>query len=201
MIMEYLGGENLGSEHVPSFTGFVDALSQILDALCYLHNHGIAHEDIKPENIVVQATAPLQIKLRDLGNAFRSNTRYSAPEIFALRHLDREELPDTPPWRPDRLFTVAVDMWSLGVLILQLSPGSLPAMNQAALWPWFEMLLSQVPHLAGTDPNNLWWGSLVGLVEGLLRMNPEERLSAWECLQMVCSGLTGGKEMLALPAA
>lgn len=67
MVMEYLPYGLLLREHVPSFHRLKAALTQILDAICYLHNLNIAHRDLKPENILVQTTHPLQIKLGDFG--------------------------------------------------------------------------------------------------------------------------------------
>lgn len=36
-------------------------LDQLLDAICYLHSHGIVHRDIKPENILINKKGKLII--------------------------------------------------------------------------------------------------------------------------------------------
>ena len=36
-------------------------LDQLLEAICYLHSHGIVHRDIKPENILINKKGKLII--------------------------------------------------------------------------------------------------------------------------------------------
>lgn len=40
---------------------------QIVEALCFLHAHGIVHRDIKDENIIVD-TRTLEVKIIDFGS-------------------------------------------------------------------------------------------------------------------------------------
>lgn len=65
---------------------------QLLEALQYLHNCGIAHLDIKPENLLVDSAAIFQLKLIDFGDAqhlgeevllhpLRGSPEFSAPEL------------------------------------------------------------------------------------------------------------------------
>lgn len=69
LVMEYMVGGDLKS--LLSMYGFFDEVSarfycaEICMALEYLHEHGIVHRDIKPDNMLVSATG--HVKLTDFG--------------------------------------------------------------------------------------------------------------------------------------
>lgn len=47
-------------------------IRQVLDAVHYLHKHGIAHRDIKPENVLMTNLRPIsRVVLTDFGQARR----------------------------------------------------------------------------------------------------------------------------------
>ena len=90
---------------------------QIMSALQYLHGQWIVHGDIKPENILYEnRTTGLGFLLADFGSAERihSNRRcvgtliYLAPEVWADNH-----------------HSSGLDIWSLGVVIYEISTGSI----------------------------------------------------------------------------
>jgi calcium-dependent protein kinase len=94
---------------------------QLATALYYLHSFGIAHRDMKPENILmVKPTDDSDVKLVDFGlsKTFGPGETckepfgtlcYVAPEILLQRSYDR-----------------SVDLWSLGVIMHLMLSGTLP---------------------------------------------------------------------------
>jgi serine/threonine protein kinase len=85
----------------------VDMMVQIARGVCYLHGQGVAHRDLKPQNVVVSRLTSLHdldyycVKLVDFGisktkvEVSKSNTmtekgigttRYRAPEVFPQAH-------------------------------------------------------------------------------------------------------------------
>ena len=123
-IFEYIDGVNLRDLLYQgiSIAVFNDLISHVLRALGRLHDAGLFHGDLKPENIVVDDDgevflldgAPdvrsLDIKAESLGNLFKGATSSYA----------------SPQFKTDRLPTVESDRFSLGILILEALTGDLP---------------------------------------------------------------------------
>ncbi|GEM_PF-176903 len=117
---EYVVGENLlryGRER--SFEDLAGVVVQVCRALEYIHSRGLIHHDIKPENVLVCEGDQPQVKLIDFGLVGRARTgtgstvpgtiHYIAPEIFKGLQIDRRS-----------------DLYSLGILLYQITTGTLP---------------------------------------------------------------------------
>jgi serine/threonine protein kinase len=104
-VLEYLSGSTLRHllrQHgALSLAGTLELMSQLLDALVFLHGHQIAHGDLKPENIILtpikrfgatqRQAAKFKLTLIDFGHArdcstpltstqYAATPAYSAPE-------------------------------------------------------------------------------------------------------------------------
>ena len=179
LIMEYLPLGNLQKQDKASSISdheMMVVFKQCLEGLSYLHNQNITHRDLKPENILLRSRTPIHIKLADFGMAqnrsdlktFCGSPRYAAPEIFVGQY-----------------YTDAVDIWSLAVIVMKFmyglgqyqKPKNLEARRELRLWgqAWCRFLIK-----AADD-----WDSdkvIDFLIRYMLRWEPQERLSAAECL-------------------
>ncbi|KAF9194613.1 hypothetical protein BGZ50_005973 [Haplosporangium sp. Z 11] len=148
---------------------------QIFSGVRYLHSRGIVHRDLKPENILVMDAKTMTVKISDFGLAkvldetalLRTTCgtpSYVAPEII------RKEM-----------YGKAVDMWSLGVVFYVCLCGFPPFSDDLAP----PRLRAQVLENKYTFPSPYWdevSNEAVNLVQDLLRLNANERLTAEEAL-------------------
>lgn len=111
LIMEYiprsLSPKDLEEKTIPIL------LTHVSSALAYMHANGIAHRDVKPDNILLQESGPWVAKLADFGTA-RHNVREYMDTFTGTRIYMAPEFFD----RPLR-YTNKVDMFSLGLVALQ----------------------------------------------------------------------------------
>ena len=159
---------------------------QLVSALAFIHSRGVAHRDLKPENVLwADGTAQRTIALadfglsRDLGSVLESTlaplagrggllagggTRaYAAPEA------------GSPAWKETPW---AGDMWSLGVMALEIATGKLFSWNGRRLEvPGEPERGASLPPGAGAALH-----SLSELAFGCLKEVADERPSADEAL-------------------
>lgn len=113
LLMPYFSRGNLAEQHSEepiAVEETLDLLFQILNALQYLHSRGVAHRDLKSQNILVESRSPLSVKLADFGLA---NDKFDLIIICGIK------LYTAPKIYSGGRYTVLVDIWSLGVIILE----------------------------------------------------------------------------------
>ncbi|RNF18938.1 putative map kinase [Trypanosoma conorhini] len=171
---------------------------QLLSAVQYLHEKGIAHRDIKPANILMMNENHL--KLADFGSAQRkpfregcvhgATARFMAPERLLL--LPEEDI----GWREtpmDGLF--AEDIWSVGLTLLDIVgmyPPVLEKLSAVRDFLDFYMKLRdggdelpfELPVETSTEPPEKR-RAFHDFIKGMLQLQPKNRMRASELLQHV----------------
>jgi serine/threonine protein kinase len=179
MVMELMTGGELfdrivEKEHY-SEKEAADTIRPIVDAMRYCHSMGIAHRDLKPENLLYATTDPNSIiKITDFGLAKVINNElmmtacgtpgYVAPEILEGKGYD-----------------VAVDYWSIGVIIYVMLCG-FPPFYEDSNEKLFEMIKTGTFEF----PSPQWdviSDYAKDLVKKLLVVDPYKRLNADQILK------------------
>lgn len=129
IIMELIDGkclsDNLQEGKVYSIQDSVLIIKNLVDALCYVHNHGILHRDLKPGNVMINKSGnKWTVKLLDFGMAFLMELEriklkeeivgtfgYMSPEATGIvnKRIDERS-----------------DLYSLGVVFYRLLTGRMP---------------------------------------------------------------------------
>lgn len=118
----------------------IDLLLQTLQALAYLHRHGILHRDLKPDNILV---VDGQVKLLDFGLAMaREHLEDDIEDRFAgtLAYMAPELLHGLPS-------SEASDLYAFGMIAYELFAGRHP-FDTESITALFQDILSKNPPMA-----------------------------------------------------
>ena len=144
-------------------------MKQIFETIQYIHDKGIAHRDLKLENVLIDEFDHIKIidfgfsRFANPGQMFATpcgSPAYAAPEVICGEQYDGR----------------MADMWSLGVMLFGLITGELPwkGSNQIHVYNQIKNASFEIPEGVshfGSD-----------LIKKLLVPEPTLRLTAAECL-------------------
>ena len=144
---------------------------RVLDALRHAHAHGILHRDVKPGNVLLTQD---RVVLTDFGIAALEG-EVSITQTGLLMGSPAYIPPERLQGRP---ITQAADLWSFGATLYAAVEGRPPYEGPDAV-AVLGAVLTQEP----ARPERA--GPLQPVIEGLLRKNPADRISAVQAAQML----------------
>eukprot|EP01129_Flabellula_baltica_P011574 TRINITY_DN509_c0_g1_i2.p1 TRINITY_DN509_c0_g1~~TRINITY_DN509_c0_g1_i2.p1 ORF type:complete len:404 (+),score=80.43 TRINITY_DN509_c0_g1_i2:517-1728(+) len=158
--------------HLPELEGST-VITQILKGVRYLHLKGIAHRDLKLENILVTDTENLTVKISDFGLSKNFSDGILSTACGTPEYVAPEVLLSVP-------YDQSADIWSIGVITFMILSGK-PPFYGADNHEIFSRILANDYHFMGRVWRNVSRNAKQ-FIEALLASDPEERPTAVQCL-------------------
>ncbi|XP_010880499.5 LOW QUALITY PROTEIN: serine/threonine-protein kinase PAK 5 [Esox lucius] len=153
----------------------------VLRSLSYLHTQGVIHRDIKSDSILL--TSDGRIKLSDFG--FCAQVSKEVPK--------RKSLVGTPYWMAPEVISrlpygTEVDIWSLGIMVIEMVDGEPPYFNEPPLQAMRRIRDNLPPRLKESHKVS---SVLRAFLDLMLVREPSQRATAQELLQHPFLKLSG----------
>jgi len=168
--MEYVDGQTLKeliTDHQLPITEIMDITTQICEGLSKAHEAGIVHRDIKPHNILIDKEN--RVKILDFGlaklkgvsqltkeSSTMGTTHYLSPEQTMGKEVD-----------------FRTDIWSMGVILYEMTTGQLPFQGEYEAAIIYEILNVEPRSVQQFRPDIPV--PLINLISQLLQKDPDKR--------------------------
>lgn len=184
MVLELCeGGDLLDRVHAKGFYEEADAIvlvSNIVEAVAYIHSKGIMHRDLKPENVLLTShESDTDIKISDFGLA--KMCKNYPMELPRSRSLCGSDLYLAPEVIQQQEYGREVDIWAVGVVTYGMLCGSLPFLDSDLKKVYHQIVTGQ---LKFGEPQ---WTTVSGnarhFIRSVMQLDSAERLTAAEALE------------------
>jgi hypothetical protein len=179
VVMEYMGAGCLTEvleqyQHIKMTEDQIAFVSlHTLRGLAYIHSLHRIHRDIKSDNLLIGEDG--SIKLADFGYAAQ----------LTQEKQKRNTIVGTPYWMAPELirgqnYDQKVDIWSLGIMIMEMAEGEPPYMEFPPLRALFLITTKGIPDLKDASK---WSKEMNDFVLKCLEKDPERRIDSNELLK------------------
>ncbi len=160
--------------------GAANLFYQMLSSICFLHDKGIAHRDLKLENFLFQSkSVDSPLKLIDFGLSQKMNPDAGALKIVGTSYYIAPEVLTCQSSKTP--YSHMCDMWSLGVLLYMLLSGTPPFDGKTD-----REIMRSILRCRLSFPSSSWNGISMGardLISKLMERDPKRRITAKDALK------------------
>jgi len=177
-VMELLQGKSLGQKiKARGRLSLKDALNifrQVAEALAFVHDNGIIHRDIKPDNIMLETTSSGEVvKLVDFGIA--KLTHKESQNLTATGEVFGSPLYMSPEQCSGQIVDARSDIYSYACVFFEALTGTPPIMGDNAVHTMMLKSSTKAPRLAERVSLINFPQELEELVEAMLSTKKEDR--------------------------
>jgi len=177
VVMEYLAGgalTDIVTKTRMDENQIAAVCKSVLQALAFLHANGVIHRDIKSDSILLSNDG--RVKLTDFG--------FVAQVSADLQK--RKSLVGTPYWMAPEVISrlpygTEVDIWSLGIMVIEMIDGEPPYFDQPPLQAM--RFIRDMPPPRFKDNMHRVSPRLQGFLDRMLVRDPTQRATAVELLE------------------
>lgn len=165
-------------------------LAQLVRGVCYLHECGIAHRDLKLENILVSPQG--SVKIIDFGSAQVVKTPFSPPQLSYDGPHGSDPYVSPEAWLHLPYDAFKVDIWAIGIIAIAMRdlqfPWTIAKPSDLGFIRWYlyqthdqcQELVIKRWLLGSVSGDDLFWE----MIKGTLNIRPKDR---WDIGQVTAS--------------
>lgn len=161
-------------------------LRQILQGLQYLHQRGISHRDVKPENVLMTSNG--RVKLADFGMCYwrRPGGEMSTRQHCGTPQYAAPEIMRKAPYVPEK-----ADMWACGVVLYAMLTRTLPFVGNDWAQLKHNVIHADVKAIAASPALKHASEPTLHLLKSLMSVRASTRPSPKDAIELVDDALLG----------